>query len=118
MRVRVWRGRSEERIEEALTGFLEKARSGVFEAEIAQMEAKCAEDFRTQHPICCFSPEQGNAPMWSYYADSHTGVCVSTSTRLLHPSGLRGESSIAMTSRFYPCRLPACHLSSSCSRRC
>lgn len=67
---------SKEKIEEELTRFIQKARSGMLELETEAIEAQWATRFRTEFPMCCLSPDQANVPMWSYYAESHTGVCV------------------------------------------
>jgi hypothetical protein len=69
-------GWSKERIEEALAGFFEKARSGELEIETELIEATWANKFRTEYPMCCLSPDRASVPMWSYYTESHAGVCV------------------------------------------
>jgi hypothetical protein len=65
-----------ERINQAEAEFLEKVRSGRLEAETDMIEAAWSTRFRTEFPMCCVTPDRGNVPMWSYYAESHSGLCV------------------------------------------
>lgn len=67
---------SQDQIDAALASFIDKAQSGVLDAETEMIEAQWAIRFRTEFPMCCLSPDQGNVPMWSYYAGSHAGVCI------------------------------------------
>jgi hypothetical protein len=69
-------GWSPERIDQAEHDLLEKIRMGIFEAETAVVEATWSNRLRNEFPICSMSSDPANVPMWSYYASSHTGVCV------------------------------------------
>jgi hypothetical protein len=69
-------GWTSERIVQAESEIIEKVRSGRLELETEAIEATWSTRFRTEFPMCCLTADPANVPMWSYYADSHTGVSV------------------------------------------
>lgn len=69
-------GWSPERIAQAEIELTGKVASGTFEPETAVNEAMWRDRLRSEFPMCCLTGDRRNVPMWSYYAGSHTGVCI------------------------------------------
>jgi len=69
-------GWNSDQVREAEIFLQSKIDSGLFEIEVAGLEAKWRRLYRTQYPMCCLSAERDNVLMWAYYASSHSGLCV------------------------------------------
>jgi hypothetical protein len=69
-------GWSEQQIDEAEAFLSQRVRAGTFEADTLLLEQKQVAWLHSDFPMCCLTRDRGNVPMWSYYAGSHTGVCI------------------------------------------
>jgi len=70
-------------LEEMERSLRERIRTGELHALADVIEAKYRTEFRTLYPMLCLAATRDSIQMWSYYAESHTGVCVHFDAQLV-----------------------------------
>jgi hypothetical protein len=69
-------GWSEQQLSAKEASLRQEILSGQFRVRMQGLEQTWRARFASEYPLCCLSATSESIQMWSYYADSHRGICV------------------------------------------